>query len=327
MQYTIKSGDTLSAIAKQYKLDWRDLWKANPNIKDPNLIHSGDVLTIPESSSESGGSLEKTLDQPATEEKTLPDNTDGATVETNTLPTTNLDQMSLLKMALKTASKSALSAGLKTGMSTVLGGVDSTKVSGSMMEKISNFVSGNVKSPIQDEFDKMTETVNSIIKQKSDLETQQNKVKDDARQQISLAISSEMWNRMTDAQRKELWIAAGYSGDPVTSQNTAAYHVTDENGDVWNVTYDKSTGSIIKKENLGAIGNSSGSGGVTLQQATKQMSAKLASVAGEDGYVHQSDYAAAKQAWVTETGYTAKQFDEAMSIYRNPQNNQYKIEI
>jgi nucleoid-associated protein YgaU len=49
--YTVESGDTLSKIAKQHYGDagkWRAIFEANRDqIKDPDLIHPGQVLNIP----------------------------------------------------------------------------------------------------------------------------------------------------------------------------------------------------------------------------------------------------------------------------------------
>jgi LysM repeat protein len=45
--YTVKKGDTLSAIAKRYGTTVDALLKANPNIKNPNLIKVGQVIVIP----------------------------------------------------------------------------------------------------------------------------------------------------------------------------------------------------------------------------------------------------------------------------------------
>ncbi len=47
MNYKIKSGDTLSAIAKRSGVSVSDLVKANPNIKDPNYIQAGWTLKLP----------------------------------------------------------------------------------------------------------------------------------------------------------------------------------------------------------------------------------------------------------------------------------------
>lgn len=46
-KYTVKKGDTLSAIAKKYGIPLQDLIKANPQIKNPNLIKVGQVINIP----------------------------------------------------------------------------------------------------------------------------------------------------------------------------------------------------------------------------------------------------------------------------------------
>ncbi len=45
--YTVKKGDTLSAIAKAYGLTLQQLLEANPQIKNPNLIKVGQVIKIP----------------------------------------------------------------------------------------------------------------------------------------------------------------------------------------------------------------------------------------------------------------------------------------
>ncbi|KAA2245214.1 LysM peptidoglycan-binding domain-containing protein [Chitinophaga agrisoli] len=47
--YEVKSGDSLSKIAKNYPgVSWKDIFEANKDqIKDPNLIHPGQKLKIP----------------------------------------------------------------------------------------------------------------------------------------------------------------------------------------------------------------------------------------------------------------------------------------
>ena len=49
--YTIKSGDSLSKIAKQYYGDaqeWQKIYQANKDkIKNPDLIHPGQTIIIP----------------------------------------------------------------------------------------------------------------------------------------------------------------------------------------------------------------------------------------------------------------------------------------
>ena len=44
---TVVSGDTMWGIAKQYNVALEDLLRANPGIKNPNLIRVGDRLVIP----------------------------------------------------------------------------------------------------------------------------------------------------------------------------------------------------------------------------------------------------------------------------------------
>ncbi len=47
MSYKIKSGDTLSGIAKRYNTSVGSLMKANPSIKNKNLIIAGKSLNLP----------------------------------------------------------------------------------------------------------------------------------------------------------------------------------------------------------------------------------------------------------------------------------------
>lgn len=44
--YTVKAGDTLSAIGKRFGVNWKDIASLN-NIKNPNLIYPGQVFKIP----------------------------------------------------------------------------------------------------------------------------------------------------------------------------------------------------------------------------------------------------------------------------------------
>ena len=50
-EYVIKSGDSLSKIAKQFygnANDWQKIYQANKDkIKDPNMIHPGQKIIIP----------------------------------------------------------------------------------------------------------------------------------------------------------------------------------------------------------------------------------------------------------------------------------------
>lgn len=45
--YKVKKGDTLTKIAKAHKVTLKSLKAANPQIKNPDLIHPGDIITIP----------------------------------------------------------------------------------------------------------------------------------------------------------------------------------------------------------------------------------------------------------------------------------------
>lgn len=52
-QYTVKKGDTMWGIARKYGVSLSALIKANPQIKDPDLIYAGQKINIPSKGSSS----------------------------------------------------------------------------------------------------------------------------------------------------------------------------------------------------------------------------------------------------------------------------------
>ncbi len=289
--YTIKPGDNLTKIGKAFGVSWRDIWQSNSYIKDPNLIYAGKTLVIPDAPGvqQPAASLEKTLPSatstptqdsagktlptapaatPQVTPARIPTETPGAATPTydskSGLPSGSVDQMTLLKIMLGEASTLATKQGTKAGLTETFAGlanqgVRPENVSGNLTSRIIDFVEGQVSKPIEKNFDKMSLIVDSMSKTKANLQAQTDKLKDDARQQISQAISGDMWNNMNDDQRQKLWDTAGYSGKAIAAKNSnlSYYHVTDDNGDIWNVGYDKTTGAITSKENLGSLGKSS----------------------------------------------------------------------
>jgi hypothetical protein len=68
--YTIKQGDTLWDISNAFLKDpflWPFIWKANPSITNPDLIYTGNKLTIP-----SLAPIERAMQTPAVAEKQAP---------------------------------------------------------------------------------------------------------------------------------------------------------------------------------------------------------------------------------------------------------------
>ena len=45
--YTVKPGDTLSAISVRFGISLKELIAANPQIKNPDLIYPGNKINIP----------------------------------------------------------------------------------------------------------------------------------------------------------------------------------------------------------------------------------------------------------------------------------------
>lgn len=64
--HTVRPGDTLSHIARDHGVSLRDLIRANPQIRNPNLIFPGQQVTIPNGSSRGGGNGPVSMDPVAT---------------------------------------------------------------------------------------------------------------------------------------------------------------------------------------------------------------------------------------------------------------------
>lgn len=70
--YTVQSGDTLSAIAKQYKTTYQDLAAYN-NIPDPNKIFTGQTIQVPNTEAQTTTQSSQTeATQPETTTTTYP---------------------------------------------------------------------------------------------------------------------------------------------------------------------------------------------------------------------------------------------------------------
>ena len=65
-QHTVKSGDTLSAIARQNGVSLSALIKANPQIANPDLIYPGDKINIPGGGGGPGSASPNLSSQPGT---------------------------------------------------------------------------------------------------------------------------------------------------------------------------------------------------------------------------------------------------------------------
>lgn len=104
MTYTVKPGDTLGKIAKNNGISLARLLEANPQIKDPNRIKVGDLITLP------NGSLDLSTDTT----KPLPPLTPTPPIPPTTTPTTSTSSAGGLGKALAEA-LGELSAKYETG--------------------------------------------------------------------------------------------------------------------------------------------------------------------------------------------------------------------
>jgi hypothetical protein len=321
--YKIQSGDNLSKIAQANGTTVDELLKANPSITDKNKIYAGSNLTIPDkqtiqqqSSANNQGSLEGTLggQQNAnnTVDKSLP------------VEATKTDNYGALKLALQKAAEVAKKSTVKTGMLGTMGklsgqGIDTSKVSGDIAYRIADFVSGQTVKPIETALTNVKDVVDSI-------QTQSKQLKDDSRLQITQSISNGMWNKMTDEQRSTLWSAAGYTGNPIMAkdENVEYYQSTDSAGNVWNVGYNKSDGSIISKTNLGQIGKGTSDTDTKKTEPARIISDLLNKIT-VNGKASPSDYNAAKNKWTTYYNLDAKDFDEKFAQYVDSAQTGYSL--
>jgi LysM repeat protein len=72
-RYIVQYGDTFSAIASRYGLSINQLWAANPQIWNINLIYSGQTIYLPNSSGQTG--YTSTADLPSLSYGTVPGGT------------------------------------------------------------------------------------------------------------------------------------------------------------------------------------------------------------------------------------------------------------
>ena len=122
------------------------------------------------------------------------------------LPSGKIDQMTLLRMSLKTASETAIKRGMRSGMETVTGrleeqaGFAPEKVAGGMMGRIIDFVEGQVAPPIEKEFETTKSILDSIEKQ------QENEVIR-ARENVNALVETGAIMKMDDQDLEEMAIA------------------------------------------------------------------------------------------------------------------------
>lgn len=72
MKYTIKSGDTLWALARRHGTTVDELLRMNPHIKDRNKIYAGRTLELPDDFSPKDGQAPSSLPAPAINQESAP---------------------------------------------------------------------------------------------------------------------------------------------------------------------------------------------------------------------------------------------------------------
>ena len=199
MTYTVKKGETLWGIAEKL-LGSGSRWKELGYTGDPKKLQIGTVLTYGE---------KKLPEDDTTLGHTLPP--ENGTKE-KTFPIGQLDQLTLMRLALRDVSKAAQAKGISTGLTETFGafkgmGIEPERVSGDLTSRIISLVESRVREPITETFETMDMMITSIDARRREL-------KSNSRSAISQAVSAGWWNTMSQDQRNDLWADAGYTGEP-----------------------------------------------------------------------------------------------------------------
>jgi len=67
IQYTLKKGEYLTSVAKQYGVSVHDIMTVNPSIKEPSLVKVGQIIFIPTTGDDKIGMIETPTAQPVQE--------------------------------------------------------------------------------------------------------------------------------------------------------------------------------------------------------------------------------------------------------------------
>lgn len=70
--YSVVSGDNLSKIGTAHNVEWQRLWAKNTQLTNPDLIHVGDQITIPEPSEQLSRELPAVVALPAETPNVVP---------------------------------------------------------------------------------------------------------------------------------------------------------------------------------------------------------------------------------------------------------------
>jgi len=166
---------------KEYQQALKKLREKNMNLSDTNV---NKALT---GNLDSGSELSGTLAEETDEEL---------------LPVEEMDDLDILETAMQQVSEKAAEKGIGKGMEAVTGsleegGMNMEEMSGDITSKIINFTQQQVTSPIQSEFQTMSNLVNGIRNQRQ-------KEQQAARQNLTTAINTGAVANMDDEQLEKM---------------------------------------------------------------------------------------------------------------------------
>lgn len=344
LSYTVKPGDNLTKIASAFGLaSWKDLWTVNPDIKNPNVIKPGQVLTVPVEDNKPAeappaGSLEKTL-PPLNQPIVAPEGTP-------TLPsaeTPQLDTFGALRMALKKTSEIAYSKNLTGNLTSAFDklkgqGIQTSGISGQSVGNLIDFIEQRTKELIQ-------ETGNATLEALSLAEKNKNTARDDARSNLTqinnlISNSGKSWDQVPEELKKQITILEQQAGMPVgimaefvkskpKANLLATTQGTDASGnDIISFVYADENGNpgvvqTIKTGGKSKPPGSSGSSKLTPEQV-RAMKAKARTEIDngynrtENGFLSRDVYQKLRKDW-GEAGGDVTDFDEQFALDLSPE--------
>ena len=138
----------------------------------------------------------------------------GTLVTEKSLPEVPTDNLTAMKILMRSMTERFQKQGVRAGTQTVFGklgeqGVTPSNISGSTVSDIVNFVEQRTTPSLDVAFANMADILDNFSSRQSNLTS-------DAQSTISKMVSAKMWSSLTADNKKQLWDAAGYPGNPVS---------------------------------------------------------------------------------------------------------------